>query len=92
MLRYVTLVLCIDSENADDEEDNDGALSPTSLEIQEKIRKLNERIKIADKAMSQAPKDIRPAIDLSKYKIVRKYVTRRCDVPFILVVDDSSCM
>jgi hypothetical protein len=58
--------------NADDEDDNDGNLSPTSLEIQEKIRKLNERIKIADKVMSQAPKDLRPAIDLSKYKIVKK--------------------
>lgn len=61
----------VDDVEADEE---DGTLSPTSRDIQEKIRKLNERLCIADKAMSQAPKisDIRPAIDLSKYKIVRK--------------------
>ena len=64
------------SSDPDDVEvdDEDGAISPTSRDIQEKIRKLNERLCIADKAMSQAPKDIRPAIDLSKYKIIRKWV------------------
>jgi hypothetical protein len=28
--------------------------------------------------MSQAPKDLRPAIDLSKYKIVKKWVSGSC--------------
>jgi len=53
-------------------DDGEGSLSPNSRDIAERIRKLNERLCIADKAMSQAPKEIRPSIDLSKYKIVRK--------------------
>ena len=53
-------------------DDEDGTISPTSKDIQDKINHLNERLRIADKAMSQAPKDIRPPIDLSKYKIIRK--------------------
>ena len=63
----------IDADD-DDTEDNDGGLSPTSRDIQERIRKLNEKITIADKAISQAPKDIRPPIDLSKYRIVKRSV------------------
>lgn len=55
-------------------DESEGGLSPTSRDIQERIRKLNEKITIADKAMSQAPKDIRPPIDLSKYRIVKRSV------------------
>lgn len=67
-VKHVNIVVDADDIDADDNDD----LSPAALEIQEQIRKLNERLTLADKAMAQAPKDIRPAIDLSKYKIVRK--------------------
>lgn len=61
--------------DADDADEKDGSMSPTSRDIQERIRQLNEKLYLADKAMSQVPKDIRPAVDLSKYKIRRKYVS-----------------
>jgi len=67
---------CLADADGMDEEGVDNNLSPTSRDIQEQIRKLNEKFSVAEKALQQAPKDIRPAIDYKyKYKIVKRWVS-----------------